>query len=761
VTRLRAVTAATVVVIAASLLSTTAAQAAPGDPDLSFGDGGKTITNLGGADGAEAAAIQEDGKIVVAGGSYDGTDWKFALARYTPDGSIDADFSGGTVTTAFPGSDSAHDVALQADGKIVAVGGSVIARYTAGGALDTSFAGGGSTPFGHAETARAVAIQPDGKIVVVGGSLIARYDPDGTLDTSFGGGDGEVITGSWNADVALAPDGKIVVAGAGGGIAIARYNADGTFDIGYSTLMWGLDAWAEEVAVKPDGRVLVAAWSYANLESYAMILRYNADGTSDPTFSVPIVSGVGATHTMALQPEGKIVAVDPYGTLARYTSDGRWDASFREQMDAFGGDVEIQADGRIVTVGSVGFNGDGTSGDFGVARYHGGSPDTTPPDTTISGGPSGLTNDDSPTFNFDSSEPGSTFECRVDDGTFSACSPPQTTARLSDGPHAFEVRAIDVAGNPDPSPASRDLTVDTRAPETTITSGPMGTTSDKPATFIFGASEPGSTFECRVDGAAFSPCSSPHATPTLTDGPHSFEVRAIDSAGNTDPTPASQSWTIGADYRREVLGTSGLVSYWRLGETSGTAALDAGGANTGGFRNGVLLGQPSALLQDADPSAGFDGSNDYVHVADHASLDTGDRFTLEAWVKRSQTSSSTKAVLSKGSGSWRLSFTNNVLTLGKGGSGTIAKAAVSTIDTTGFHHFVATKSGATVRLYIDGIDRTGAVTNRTIANTSAALNIGRYTSGSDYCPGLIDEVAIYNVALGAAQVQQHFKASGR
>jgi len=102
-----------------------------------------------------------------------------------------------------------------------------------------------------------------------------------------------------------------------------------------------------------------------------------------------------------------------------------------------------------------------------------------------------------------------------------------------------------------------------------------------------------------------------------------------------------------------------------------------------------------------------------------------------------------------------------VLTLTRSHWGTIATAGISTTDTTGFHHVVAVKSGAIVTLYIDGVDRTGTVTNRTIANTSTALNIGRDTAGSEYFPGLIDEVAIYNVALSAALVQQHFKASGR
>jgi hypothetical protein len=87
--------------------------------------------------------------------------------------------------------------------------------------------------------------------------------------------------------------------------------------------------------------------------------------------------------------------------------------------------------------------------------------DTTPPQTTIHTGPAGLTGDATPTFEFSASESGSSFECRVDEGSWESCSSPVTLAALSDGPHKFEVRATDQAGNPDQSPDSRSFTVDT------------------------------------------------------------------------------------------------------------------------------------------------------------------------------------------------------------------------------------------------------------------------------------------------------------
>jgi Bacterial Ig-like domain len=168
--------------------------------------------------------------------------------------------------------------------------------------------------------------------------------------------------------------------------------------------------------------------------------------------------------------------------------------------------------------------------------------DTTAPQTTIDSGPAGLTNDSTPTYSF-SSELGASFQCRVDSGSFAPCSSPHTTAALVDGAHTFEVRATDAAGNVDGSPASRALTVDTAAPQTTIDSGPTGLTSDSTPTFTF-SSEAGAGFQCRVDAGSFAACTSPHTTAALVDGAHSFEVRATDAAGNTDASPASRAITV-------------------------------------------------------------------------------------------------------------------------------------------------------------------------------------------------------------------------
>jgi hypothetical protein len=170
--------------------------------------------------------------------------------------------------------------------------------------------------------------------------------------------------------------------------------------------------------------------------------------------------------------------------------------------------------------------------------------DTTSPQTSIDTGPSGPSNQTTATFTFSSTETGSTFECQLDGAGWSPCSSPESRSGLAVGPHTFEVRATDQAGNTDGTPASSNWTVDVTAPETTIDSAPLDPTPDTTATFAFSSSEAGSSFECSLDGAAFAPCSSPETYSGLAAGVHTFEVRATDAAGNTDATHATHTWTV-------------------------------------------------------------------------------------------------------------------------------------------------------------------------------------------------------------------------
>ena len=117
------------------------------------------------------------------------------------------------------------------------------------------------------------------------------------------------------------------------------------------------------------------------------------------------------------------------------------------------------------------------------------------------------------------------------------------------------MRAIDAAGNVDPTPASHAWTVtappppppaDTTPPETTVTSGPPASGTSTSASLAFSSNEAGSTFQCSLNGAAFAGCTTPASYTGLAVGSHTFQVRAIDGAGNVDPTPASHAWTVTA-----------------------------------------------------------------------------------------------------------------------------------------------------------------------------------------------------------------------
>src|ERR687896_109259 len=160
----------------------------------------------------------------------------------------------------------------------------------------------------------------------------------------------------------------------------------------------------------------------------------------------------------------------------------------------------------------------------------------TAPETTIDSGPEDPTNETGARFEV-SSEAGATFQCSLDGAAFGAC---VDYEGLAEGGHTFRVRATDRAGNVDATPASYTWAVDLTAPETTVDSGPADPTNETGARFEF-SSEAGATFQCSLDDAGFGACVDYEG---LAEGSHTFEVRAIDAAGNADSTPAGYTWTV-------------------------------------------------------------------------------------------------------------------------------------------------------------------------------------------------------------------------
>ncbi|MEK6286133.1 MAG: delta-60 repeat domain-containing protein [Acidobacteriota bacterium] len=330
---------------------------ADGSLDLSFGFGGKVITDfLGDEDYVNAVAVQADGKIVAAGRARKGVVIYFGLARYNTDGSLDATFgSGGKLLTNFFGyGGDALAMAIQPDGRIVAAGRTFsgpsevqvdfgVARYNIDGSLDATFGSGGkvATDFGAYDLITAMAIQPDGRIVAGGDTYtegaqndfaLARYNKDGSLDSTFGSG-GKVVTDfaglpDFLAGLALQPDGKIVLAGDVStyvsasrddiGFGLARYNKDGSLDSSFGSggkvITQGVLICADAVAIQPNGKVIAAGLAVPNTPDGDFALsRYNSNGSLDPGFGSGGIITTDFTPSdrafaLGLQSNGKVVA---------------------------------------------------------------------------------------------------------------------------------------------------------------------------------------------------------------------------------------------------------------------------------------------------------------------------------------------------------------------------------------------------------------------------------------------------------------------
>jgi hypothetical protein len=179
-----------------------------------------------------------------------------------------------------------------------------------------------------------------------------------------------------------------------------------------------------------------------------------------------------------------------------------------------------------------------------VAQAWGRIPDTTPPTTTITSGPSDPISDTSATFEFAAGEPAASFTCTLDAGTPAACDTGVTYPALEEGIHTFSVHATDAAGNVGPE-ATWTWTVDTTPPTTTITSGPPDVTPDSSATFEFSADEPGASFTCTLDGGVGASCDPGVTYSALEVGIHTFSVHATDAAGNPGDE-ATWTWIVGA-----------------------------------------------------------------------------------------------------------------------------------------------------------------------------------------------------------------------
>ena len=327
--------------------------------DSTFNSTGTSIITAGSTGTTQDMVVQPDNKAVFVGSCDNvGPVYPFCLFRVNEGGTFDQSFDDGqghpgVVLTAFPGNPTSAGIggiALQNDGKLVGAGYGggqiVLVRYNSNGTLDTSFATNGilqSNMVANATVAK-ILIQPDGKYVVVGSSgsstftqYVARFLPDGTPDASFGSGGVTLINIAANQtiglSIALQADGKIVTGGGAvtlpgdpnplSSFLLARLNRDGTLDTTFdgdglkiissgaqSTFFYGI---FRSLAVQSDGRILA-------LGATDILFRFNTDGSLDTTFdgdgsrvvfgtSIPIYGPNSETFDLTVTPGGKITVV--------------------------------------------------------------------------------------------------------------------------------------------------------------------------------------------------------------------------------------------------------------------------------------------------------------------------------------------------------------------------------------------------------------------------------------------------------------------
>ena len=178
--------------------------------------------------------------------------------------------------------------------------------------------------------------------------------------------------------------------------------------------------------------------------------------------------------------------------------------------------------------------------------------DTTAPITSIDTSPSNPSASTAAAFTFSATDTGGSgaagFECSLDGEVFNNCTSPHNLSSLGDGSHSFQVQAVDNAGNTDATPVSYTWVVDASAPATNILANPSNPSKSTSAAFVFSGNDGSGVgvagFECKLETGAFSACTSPLVLTSLSDGSQTFQVRATDSLGNVDPTPASYTWTV-------------------------------------------------------------------------------------------------------------------------------------------------------------------------------------------------------------------------
>jgi sugar lactone lactonase YvrE/subtilisin-like proprotein convertase family protein len=530
---------------------------------------GVTQKGLGGADGI---AVSPDGRSVYVTSQLDSAVVRFdrdtTTGALTPRGCIDKPGDPANCGVTQKGLTSAFDIQVSPDGtSVYAVGAGddaivSFARDTATGALtgqgciaDVGDAVGcGATQQGLA-SAKAVAISPDGRSVYVASSAdsaVVRFDRNPTTGALSGAGCiddvGDADCGttqqglSFADGVAVSPDGGSVYVTGGGDDAVARFDRDPASgalsgqncidDVGDAAgcggTAQGLDN-ADALAVSPDGRSVYVTSG----DDGAVVTFGRVSTSSDPR---PILlPGSGTMGQASLYPatievsgrDTKLADVNVVVNGLSHTRPQDVDMLLRGPnnqevllMSDAGGDPVSGEDFVFDddTLGQMAQGGALVGDSYQPTNY---DPDLDfVPNPYCNPGPAGASvQTGCLRKSFRGINPNGTWQLYILDDQLGE------TGQIAGG-------------------WALDITTDVAAPETSITSGPTGTTNDPNPSFAFSAGEAGATFECRLDAAAFTPCTSPKSYSNLADGQHTFAVRASDDLANVESTPAERTFTI-------------------------------------------------------------------------------------------------------------------------------------------------------------------------------------------------------------------------
>ena len=530
---------------------------ADGSVDESFADAGHLVLDVS---PTAAATLTEAGDILIADRSAG-----VRLRRVDQAGRLDP-----SLDARAPADFDVGDVHDTPDGTIVGGRGHLL-RFTPEGVLDDRFGDGGIVAPVAAERS---LVTPAG-IVTLGRSpeeperyVVERRRSDGTLDPAWGTGGRRTLDldprfgSGFDAALAESPGGAILAAVTvedpvlDSAIAVTRLTAEGEVDAAYGTdgtarIRVARTNAPADLVTMPDGTAVLSdhTRSGSGFEGLA-VARLTPSGARDRQFgggdglvatafdlSGPrtrisaVRTAISATFTLSSPEAGAVIMCGLNGApLAPCAPTVHYD-------DLADGRAFLAAEALDVH----GNPGPPARFDFIV--------NARPPETSLAIAPPALDRHAVARFELAADEEVQHFSCRLDgvsiDIPFVGCPGGGSLALdVAEGEHVLEAHAVDVLGGVDATPVVHRWTVDLTFPDTRFEAAPPTATTSTAARFAFSSSDATAGFECRLDAAAWAPCSSPVDVGQLALGMHAFAVRAVDAAGNADPDGAEHVWRV-------------------------------------------------------------------------------------------------------------------------------------------------------------------------------------------------------------------------